>query len=315
MSNEVPVTRRKFLATTARRGLEFTAAATLTWQVLSACATIPATSSLTGNKARDSLTQTIARIPVEDTKKTRELQKNKYLEEIAGVQVHYQTEPDMFPEHWNKPPATTEAESLMESEIERTSGILRKALDKYPDGFLERHLERIYALHALYFDGAEVGGSNSSTRKSVYITNNGRYKYPEQYIEETFHHELSSILWKKFGKKKFDIHAWRQINPPGFDYSDKYTGGLNTAKEGKSSLKRDVGLLQQGFLNEYAQSNIENDFNEFLAKMFLNDGTFWQDIESYERLKAKVDLVMDFYHSIDPRFTLEYFKKVSTQQF
>ena len=315
MSNEVPVTRRKFLATTARRGLEFTAAATLTWQVLSACATIPATSSLTGNKARDSLTQTIARIPVEDTKKTRELQKNKYLEEIAGVQVHYQTEPDMFPEHWNKPPATTEAESLMESEIERTSGILRKALDKYPDGFLERHLERIYALHALYFDGAEVGGSNSSTRKSVYITNKGGHRYSERYIEGAAHHEFSSILWKRFGKKKFDISSWRRINPPGFDYSDKYTGGLNTAKEGKSSLRIDPTLFPEGFLCSYSKSAIVNDFNMLAQTMFDNDGTFWQDIESYERLKAKVDLVMDFYHSIDPRFTLEYFKKVSTQQF
>ena len=236
-------------------------------------------------------------------------QKSKYLEEIAGVQIHYKTDLDIFIKSWNRHPASIKAENISEEEIKRTSKILRGTLGKYPHGFLEEYLKHIHTLHSLHFNGSRIGGSYSKKLKIAYITNNGRNS--AEFIEGLVHHELSSILWKNF-RKYFDERSWRQINPPDFEYFDD-KGGTIAIKTGRNSLKGSLELYRKGFLCEYGQSNLENDLNIFSQAMLDNDGTFWKYIEMFDKLKAKVDIVVDFYHSIDPRFTLGYFKKVSTQ--
>jgi len=40
----------------------------------------------------------------------------------------------------------------------------------------------------------------------------------------------------------------------------------------------------------------------------MGDESFFDTVESYEKLEMKLDLIVEFYNSIEPTFTIEYFK-------
>ncbi len=213
---------------------------------------------------------------------------------------------DIFPGDWYNSPIDAEAESLLENEKERSKRIIISALDKYPEKFLENNLENVYALKSMNFFGVDYGGTNSSD--SVYLVNNGENMgYSDIIVEKAFHHEFSSILYRNYGDT-FKEPEWEQVNPEGFEYFDEATGGSGAIKEGKSSQEFDPKAHNMGFLYEYAQSTMENDINSFAENIFMGDESFFNTAESYEKLKAKLDLMVEFYSTIDPTFTMEYFK-------
>lgn len=214
---------------------------------------------------------------------------------------------DIFPSHWYEPDINAKAESLAEEEIERSKKIAIYALAKYPAKVLKENLGKLYILKSMNFYGVDFGGTNDVEDRRVYITNNGiDMGYTNLFIEKAFHHEFSSILFIKFEESE-----WRQINPADFVYFDEQTGGSGAIKEGKASQEFDTKMHEVGFLYEYAQSTLENDFNSFAENIFINDGNFFKLVEEYEKLSLKLDLIVDFYSSINPRFTLEYFKEIS----
>ena len=223
-------------------------------------------------------------------------------------EIIFTADKDIFPGDWYDPEINAKAESLSESEIERSRSIIISALDKYPIEVLKDDLKSVYILESMNFFGVDYGGTNSET--SVYVTNSGEdMGYSDIYIEESFHHEFSSVLLRKY-KRLFDESGWRQINPDGFEYFDEVTGGAGAIREGKDSKEFDPESHEMGFLYEYAGSTSENDFNSFAENIFMGDESFFKTVEGYEKLKAKLDLIIRFYNTINPRFTIEYFKEV-----
>jgi len=212
----------------------------------------------------------------------------------------------IFPGDWYDPPIDAEAESLSENETERSKRIIISALDKYPENFLECNLKNVYVLKSMNFFGVDYGGTNSLD--SVYVANNGENMgYLDIIIEKEFHHEFSSILYHNY-KHMFKESEWRQVNPDGFEYFDEATGGSGAIREGRSSQEFNPEAHNMEFLYEYAQSTLENDINSFAENIFMGDESFFTTAESYEKLKAKLDLIVEFYKTIDPTFTIEYFK-------
>jgi len=212
----------------------------------------------------------------------------------------------IFPGDWYNSSIDGKAESLSESEMERSKRIIISALDKYPENFLENNLENVYALKSMNFYGVNYGGTNSTD--SVYLVNDGENMgYSDIIVEKAFHHEFSSILYRNYGDT-FKEPEWRQVNPEGFEYFDEATGGSGAIREGKSSQEFDPEAHNMGFLYEYAQSTMENDINSFAENIFMEDDSFFATAESYEKLKAKLDLIVEFYNTLDKTFTMEYFK-------
>jgi hypothetical protein len=212
---------------------------------------------------------------------------------------------NIFPSSWYGSGIDAKAESLSAGEVERSKSIMITALDKYPTLLLKNNLKNVYVLKSMSFYGVNYGGTNSPP-DIVYVVNDGvSMGWTDIYIEETFHHEFSSVLKYNYG---FDETAWRQVNPAGFVYFDEATGGAGAIKAGKASKTFDSKEHKIGFLYEYAESTLENDLNSFAENIFMGEESFFDIVESYDKLEMKLDLIVAFYNSLDPMFTIEYFK-------
>jgi hypothetical protein len=212
---------------------------------------------------------------------------------------------NIFPSGWYGPGIDAKAESLSPGEVERSKSIIVTALDKYPTLLLKNNLKSVYVLKSMSFYGVNYGGTNLPP-DIVYVANDGvSMGYTDTAIEKTFHHEFSSVLKYNYG---FDETAWRQVNPAGFVYFDEATGGAGAIKAGKASQTFDSKEHEMGFLYEYAESTLENDLNSFAENIFMGEESFFNIVESYDKLKLKLGLTVAFYNSLDPVFTIDYFK-------
>jgi hypothetical protein len=213
---------------------------------------------------------------------------------------------NIFPGSWYSPGIDAKAESLSPGEVERSKIIMINALDKYPTQLLKNILKNVYVLKSMSFYGVNYGGTNSPS--NVYVANEGmNMGYTDIAIEKTFHHEFSSVLYNNY-RNLFDENSWRQINPAGFGYFDEATGGAGAIKAGKASQIFDPEEHEMGFLYEYAESTLENDINSFAENIFMGEESFFNTVESYDKLEMKLDIIVAFYNSLDPMFTIEYFK-------
>jgi len=215
----------------------------------------------------------------------------------------------MFPEAWYSERISARAESLNPDEYNRSLDVVDAALSKYPDSVLKSDLDAIYILHSLEFFGAAYGGTY--TNGVVYLSNKGeRFSYSDEYIEKVFHAEFSSVLFNAY-QKRFQKDKWAAVNSEDFEYG---SGGMQALREGKSSEVFEAELNGQGFLNQYALSSLENDFNSVVKNIFCPGDTFWELTDSQPRLAAKRQLVIDFYHSIHPSFDEAFFRSLQAEE-
>ncbi len=242
----------------------------------------------------------------DDSEIKKEYDLFQWINSFSKNDILFTADENTFPDEWYKSPINAKAESLPEGEMERSKNIVIAALHKYPIEILNYNLKNVYVLKSMNFFGADYGGTNSID--AVYLTNNGvATSYTNAYIEESFHHEFSSILLRNYGYL-FNEKQWRDINPEGFEYFDESTGGSGAIKEGKASKDFSSELHESGFLYEYAQSTMENDFNSFAENIFMGNEVLFTVSEQYEKIEMKLNLIVSFYNTIHPQFTIEYFK-------
>jgi len=222
------------------------------------------------------------------------------------IEIIYNVEDDMFPVSWRAGDINGKALPLDTSEYDRTTRILRKAMSKYPEGILEKYLEKVYVVGYLEFFGLEYGGTN--TDGIVYLSNRGEYMgYTDLFLEQSFHHELSSILF--FAHPRFfRKDDWVKLND--FQYG---SGGVNAIQTSSASVALSEYYAAKGVLSQYATSAIEEDFNTFAEQLFSASEGFWELTEQYPALSEKVTIMVEFYNAIHPDFTLEYFRKISSE--
>lgn len=221
------------------------------------------------------------------------------------IQLIFNTSDDMFPESWFSGEIKGKAIPLDSTEYERSERIIRKALGKYPDGFAEQYLRKIYVLGYLEFFGVEYGGTN--TEGVIYISNRGTdMGYTDSYLEQTFHHEFSSLLYFAH-PEYFKKEQWKKLNR-GFTYGG---GGVAAIQTGTASTELSDFYAEMGVLSQYATADIEEDFNLFAEQIFCASDRFWTLVDTYPALNKKVKIMADFYGKIHPVFTIEYFRKIS----
>ncbi|MBN2728806.1 MAG: hypothetical protein JXR53_06235 [Bacteroidales bacterium] len=220
----------------------------------------------------------------------------------SGVKIIFPIHERIFPESWYSERINGKYKPMDPDEYERTEKLVIACLEKYPSEMLRNDLEIVYVVHTLTFYETNYGGTNSN--KNVYLTNKGLSRgYDNAYIERVFHAEFSSILLRKY-KTLFDEEAWLACNDPGVEYGD---GGVAALKTNKNSEYFSDTLNSLGFINQYATSDMENDFNSFAKNMFLPRQSFLDLLKEYPRLKKKSKLLIDFYSQINSYFTAEFF--------
>lgn len=220
-----------------------------------------------------------------------------------GPQVIFdQASSDIFPESWRTPKVSAKAEPLEEKERDRCREVVSRALAKYPAELLKMTLMKLYCLGRLEYSGVVTGGTRS--RSVIYVVCKPTYATAD--VERIIHAEYSSVLFQKF-PQHFDAQAWRQINPPEFDYLGS---GVQAVKSGKASRRTDPAMREEGFIQEYAKASIEEDFNSHAAALFTGDARYWVAVEQHPKLKAKSDLVVAFYGKVHASLSAAHFQKL-----
>lgn len=226
---------------------------------------------------------------------------------ILGVKVIFNYSASIFPPSWQVSPIYAKGEPVVPSETKRCKLSATRALSKYPASLLKLNLTAVYYLKSMKFYNVGYGGTNSNN--ALYLTDDGASMgYTDLYMEQTFHHEFSSILFRN-NASFLDTSAWMKANVPEFDYNDPEKG-VGAIRNNKSSQEFDSLLCSKGFLTQYALSGMENDINTVAQNLFSPSEGFWNYVERFTRIKQKVNLLINFYNRLDPVFTEDYFRKM-----
>jgi hypothetical protein len=219
------------------------------------------------------------------------------------VPIFTRIDTEMFPESWVAGEPKASATSLPDSEKDRSLRVVAYGLAKYPEDFLKANLKKVYVVATLEFYGLPYGGTNSSD--TVYLSNRGvRNGYTDLYLEESFHHEFSSILLRN-ERRSFNRRAWVACNDPEITYQGDGTQAL---RDGTADTKYRDEWHEKGFLAEYATASIEEDFNMMVEGLFSGDARFWRAVDKFPRIKAKADQTIAFYHKLNESFTEQKFR-------
>lgn len=221
----------------------------------------------------------------------------------TGIPIFFEIDNETFPKSWETEKISAKGISLDKIEIDRSFKVVIKALSKYPIEVLKENISKIYILKSLEFYGQEFGATNS--QDVIYIANNGELLgYSDSYIEESFHHEFSSILLRNY-PELFNEDNWERINKISYG-----NGGVQALKNSKDSQSFDSFLALKGFLYEYAISDLENDFNSFAENLFNPSVEFYLFVDKYVCIHQKYKLIIEFYAKLNKSFTEEYFREI-----
>lgn len=230
---------------------------------------------------------------------------------IRGIRVVFRYSPGIFPLSWQRAPISARATAIDTREIPRSKAMLSKALDKYPAVLLAKELRAVYFIRNMKFYGIGYGGTN--TTDALYICNNGLAAgYTDRYLEQSFHHEFSSILYRNY-PAYLRKAEWEAACGPGFAYNDP-ENGVGAIRNNESSQELDTALCAKGFLTQYSQSGLENDLNTVAQFLFAPSRRFWELAEKYPLVRSKVNLLIGFYNRLNPVFTESYFKKFKPEE-
>jgi hypothetical protein len=223
-----------------------------------------------------------------------------------GVRIQLHPTQENFPRAWQSSDVRLQMVPLAKKEHQRSLHIAQRCLAKYPSEVLAGNLSEIVFVDHMSFYGLPYGGTYANQK--IYISNRGAsYGYTDQFLELAIHQEFSSILFNNY-RHLFPEAEWRRINPHGFRYLGS---GIRALKYGQDGLQFDPQLYKEGFLYQYAKASLEEDFNSIAENLFAGSKQFWQVIAKSPQLQQKVNLAIQFYHALHPRFTLEYFKSLA----
>jgi hypothetical protein len=227
------------------------------------------------------------------------------LKEEYGIKIAYEIGDDFFSPLENPPiPAGpikgSKVEAIRHRVLLRYPKLLKQALRKYPIKVVKEYLNAIYFAGTIEYDGFEYAGTYDPFRKILYLVDHG-WK-PDDMVEEVIHHEFGSLLIK--GHSMF-LNPWFEQNPDNFEYiCEKNEDCLKIYKQ--SSIEGRKKDYEDGFMNSYAQTNFENDFNEYSGMIFTYLQKFKEIMAQYPRVRGKFLVWLKFYQEIDPVFTEEY---------
>lgn len=238
-----------------------------------------------------------------------------YQDEQTGVAVSFIFEESIFPGDWYEEPISAYGESLLVEEEERSQEIIKNILKKYPLHFIRENLKQIYCFRNIRLYGYDYCPI-CSYNGIVYLVNDGEKKgCSENYIEWAFHHELNHILVHNYNndensKIKDIIEKWETSNPDSFSYG---TGGFD-ARDIQATYYGDTNSYTGGCITTYGMCSLDDDIAEYAAALFTGRNALWDLPERFPHMEQKLNLIIEFYNTLDPIFTKEYFLEFSNNE-
>ncbi len=221
----------------------------------------------------------------------------------SGIHLYFSEMDQTFPENWYSEEINAHTTPLPNSEKKRTVATVFSALDKYPQHIIQEHLIEIYIFGVLEFFNQGYAGTYSDN--TLYMSNGGVAEgFTNGFIEQTFHHEFSSILWGTHADL-LDSVAWKKLNK--IDYGD---GGIQALIDDNDSQEFDTYYNERGFLFQYAASDLENDINSFAENLFAPTLEFRDALKKHSVLRKKMALLIAFYTALDPSLNSSFFAEL-----
>lgn len=191
------------------------------------------------------------------------------------------------------PPTTTQ--------FDRYVTLVNRALAKYPPALIRKHLKQIRVGGEYLEDGGIITGMYDRDRLFLFY-NDKNGDNSDLYLEQTIHHEFSSILIKDYNFPAFD---WLKLNPSDFRYIIK-PSEINAYMNSVESYNASEAQLKQGLVSCYGKANAENDINSYAELIFTKPETMKEYIRKYPRISRKYEMIKQFYLSISPRFNIVF---------
>ncbi len=210
----------------------------------------------------------------------------------SGVQLCWNSDESIFPSSSARRYSMS-ATPLSQTERERSLSCVSEALGRYPSPLLRNNLSAVFVVKDLRFLGITAAGTYGADR--VFLANGGHANgYTSPWIRRTFHSEFSSVLlWRH--PELFDERAWDACNPPKFRYS---SDGVQAVKNGQASMSTGIYWWMRGFLNRYATSSREEDFNSVVEYLFTHSPSERLALQLNPSLSRKAALVQTFYRKL-----------------
>jgi len=178
--------------------------------------------------------------------------------------------------------------------------LLKIELLKYPSDIL------IDDLDTIFIAGQILSDRERNTTGFFYPSSKNIYLFPlvfdtpgfkdDTSIHGTIHHEISSILLRKY---RFDMIGFMAFNGSELEYWHDEDKILEV--QVPSYYATDF-LLNEGILTHYAQTSPENDYNGYVEVAFAYPEIMSRFCSSYDRVKLKYEFIKKFYLKISPDF-------------
>jgi hypothetical protein len=187
-------------------------------------------------------------------------------------------------------------------------GLVKSELVKYPSHVLKNDVDNIFVAGQILSDDEKY------TAGFYYPGTQNIYLFPLVFdmpnfddattILSTIHHEISSILLRKY---RFDMIGFMAYN--GFEIEYWHDEGYFLKNPPPSYYASDA-LLTEGLLTHYAQTSPENDYNGYVEVAFAYPEIMSKYCSRYERINLKYEFIKTFYLKISPDFQ-PVFDKIS----
>jgi hypothetical protein len=179
-------------------------------------------------------------------------------------------------------------------------GLLKSEVVKYPDNILRTDVDNIFVA------GQILSDEDKYTAGFYYPGTQNIYLFPFVFdmpsfedgttIRSTIHHEISSILLRKY---RFDMIGFMAYN--GFEIEYWHDEDYLLKNPPPSYYASDA-LLTEGLLTHYAQTSPENDYNGYVEVAFAYPEIMSKYCSRYDRIKLKYEFIKKFYLKISADF-------------
>lgn len=171
------------------------------------------------------------------------------------------------------------ASSLQES----LTGV-EEALTAYPAGFVSSQIDAIFIAGNMFFDGMPAGGTYRHSWIIVASTTDPTGESNYNSALYGVHHELSSFIYHK---NLVVTRFWGELMPKGWQ-------AKVTDKEALARSYQPIDY-ENGFLNNYATTSVENDFNTYAEFVFSRSDELVELAKTYPLVAKKLRLFIDAY--------------------
>jgi hypothetical protein len=174
---------------------------------------------------------------------------------------------------------------------------------KYPESFIEKtNLEAVVFAHSLAIQN-QYRTAIPDYYREILLLDFLRGDYNKVYQKHVIHHEFYHMIEEEFnGSAYWKDPDWASFNHANFKYGD----GGSTVQDNTNVYS--YTHPEEGFINLYSESAIEEDKAELFATLFVKEEFEKLDewIATDTILYNKMNYMKDFLKSIDQGFSDEY---------